>query len=415
VGFRSILHVNEKGGRFGGTEEYLALLTEELASSGVRSHLICGVSSADHLAGLTSVEVIEGLADRDAPADVGNRLVDAVARLRPDVVYLHNIFDADVVHQLAAMPHRPVLVWYVHDHYVTCLSELRWRRDVGACPVSLGSDCLAALAERQCVLRFVDGFPDAADLARRMALSAALMAVDAVVVVSGYMRSLLLEAQPGLEGKLHVVPRPVRLRQHQFPRPNRAEPGAVVTFAGRITPEKGLAVLIEALGRARFRVPVELRIAGVSEHENYHANCVELAERAARANPLLRVRWLGHLDYAGVDELLAESDVAAVPSQWPEPLGAIALEAMAAGAVVVASDIGGLGTYLISGRNCVLTRPDDVDGWARAIEGVVDQRDWAARLSARARTDVAGLTVGAHVDELAAIIGRADALLDGQR
>ena len=43
--FGSIVHVNEKGGSFGGTEEYIALVTSALASRGVRSHLVCGVVS----------------------------------------------------------------------------------------------------------------------------------------------------------------------------------------------------------------------------------------------------------------------------------------------------------------------------------------------------------------------------------
>ena len=41
--FRSIVHINEKGGAFGGTEEYIEGLTHALASKGVRSHLVCGL------------------------------------------------------------------------------------------------------------------------------------------------------------------------------------------------------------------------------------------------------------------------------------------------------------------------------------------------------------------------------------
>jgi len=40
----------------------------------------------------------------------------------------------------------------------------------------------------------------------------------------------------------------------------------VITVAGRITPEKGLAVLVEALGAVQDSPPIELRIAGVVEH-----------------------------------------------------------------------------------------------------------------------------------------------------
>ena len=61
-----------------------------------------------------------------------------IAGLDPDVVYLHNVFDPAAVTAVATLANRGVVVWYVHDHYLTCLSELRWRRDVGSCPQQLG-------------------------------------------------------------------------------------------------------------------------------------------------------------------------------------------------------------------------------------------------------------------------------------
>ena len=68
-----------------------------------------------------------------------------VADLAPDVIYVHNVFDPAVVWALAGIRDRGMLMWYVHDHYVTCLSELRWRRDVGSCTYRLGHGCLDAI------------------------------------------------------------------------------------------------------------------------------------------------------------------------------------------------------------------------------------------------------------------------------
>ena len=65
------MHVNEKGGSFGGTEEYIALLTSRPRARGVRSHLVCGVVTGALPADLESVHIVEGLASRQplpAPA-----------------------------------------------------------------------------------------------------------------------------------------------------------------------------------------------------------------------------------------------------------------------------------------------------------------------------------------------------------
>jgi hypothetical protein len=99
-GARSILHINEKAGRFGGTEEYIASLTKLLSPLGIDSHLIY-----DHLHGeipslIRSRRRIEGLGDRDARRDVSRRVLQTVSRINPDVVYVHNIFDGRVIEAL---------------------------------------------------------------------------------------------------------------------------------------------------------------------------------------------------------------------------------------------------------------------------------------------------------------------------
>ena len=129
--FGSIVHVNEKGGWFGGTEEYIALLTSALARRGVRSHLVCGQVTGVVPADLSSVHIIDGLASRLPRPGTGDELASVIASLDPDVIYLHNVFDPAAVTAVATLANRGALVWYVHDHYLTCLSELRWRRDVG--------------------------------------------------------------------------------------------------------------------------------------------------------------------------------------------------------------------------------------------------------------------------------------------
>jgi glycosyltransferase involved in cell wall biosynthesis len=402
LAFGSIVHVNEKGGRFGGTEEYVELVTTELASRGVRSHLVCGFIAGDMSPELDSVDVVDGLGSRKVGRHTAAELVNTIGRLEADVIYLHNLFDPAVVTALAGMPGRGPLVWYVHDHYLTCLSELRWRRDHhGACRERLGPGCLAAIEAGHCVLRYPERPMGQAELITRAALSRTLRDVDAAVVVSPFMQRMLGEAEPDAAGRIHWVPRPIRPLGSRRPR-RRSAPAdpAVITFAGRITPEKGLAHLIEAVATVPAAGPIELRIAGIVEHAAYWDHCQSLLRDAVGINPMLRVSCLGHLDYPATDELLRVSDIVVVPSQWPEPLGAVALEAMSAGAAVVASRIGGLDTWLFDGVNGVLVEPHDVSGWAGAIEALLRDPNRAEALGVQAHHDVHGLTASAHVAAL---------------
>jgi len=405
LSFGSIVHVNEKGGSFGGTEEYISLVTSELSRRGVRSHLVCGVLGGTVPVEFDSVHVVEGLASRDPVLSLGPELVQLFGTLEPDVIYLHNMFDPVGLLAVSAMPNRGPLIWYVHDHYLTCLSELRWRRDHGSCRERLGAGCLVAIAEGRCVLRFPERALDADELRRRKALSGSLGQADAAIVVSEYMRSLLVEAQPQLADRIHLVPRPVRQPDATGKsRRARSDEPAIITFAGRITAEKGLAVLIEALGSVRSDSPVELCIAGVVEHQAYWSHCRDLVQRATAANAQLGVRYLGHLDYAATDELFNRSDIVAVPSQWPEPLGAVALEAMSAGATVVASQIGGLDTCLGTGDCGSLVEPSDITAWARAIEALLHDPARAGQLAARGQTRARRYTMQSHIAGLDHVI-----------
>ena len=396
-----MVHVNEKGGSFGGTEEYLALLTAALKVRGVRSHLVCGVVSGTLPPDLESVHVVNGLASRRPRPGTGEALAQVVAELDADVIYVHNVFDPAAVSALAGIRGRGMLMWYVHDHYLTCLSELRWRRDLGSCPHSLGHGCLAAIEAGLCVLRHPDQTYAGTQLEQRMTLSQSLEAADAIIVVSDYMRALLREAQPQLDTRLCLLSRPIRdlgdlRRDHRI----RPDDPAVVTYAGRITCEKGLAVVIEALGAARCGTPVELRIAGVIEDHSYWSQCQELQAVAMMRNPDLTITYLGHLDYDATDELFRQSDIVTVPSQWPEPLGAVALEAMSAGAAVIASSVGGLNDTVVHDHNGLHASPGDIDSWANALTALLQHPEHAHRLGLQAHRDFASVAIGDHLDDL---------------
>jgi glycosyltransferase involved in cell wall biosynthesis len=400
VRFRSVVHVNEKGGSFGGTEEYVALLTAALADRGVSSHLVCGAITGELPRDLRSVDVIEDLASRELGPTTAAAVADAVAVIDADVVYVHNIFDAAVLDTLAAIPGRGHLLWYVHDHYLTCLTELRLRRDIGSCPHPLGTGCLQAIEAGHCVARWPDRVLDAAELVHRLALAAAMARADAVVVVSDYMERLVGAAAP--DATVHRLTRPIR--PSISPSPRRGDDPTVVLFAGRINAEKGLGVLLEALAGLPPDRCVELRIAGVVEDSAYWAHCCDLAAAAQERNAGLAVTTLGHLPAAAIDSELARADIVAIPSQWPEPLGAIALEAMAAGAAVVASRVGGLADTVVDGVNGVLVRADDRAGWCDAVAALVADPRRRQLLGSRGRAAAAASSVGAHVAALDRVV-----------
>lgn len=109
-------------------------------------------------------------------------------------------------------------------------------------------------------------------------------------------------------------------------------------------------------------------------------------EALARARGIAdRIEFLGHQE--DVPSLLAGADLFVLPSRSEAfPNGAI--EAMAAGLPVVASDVGGLRDLIDDGRTGLLVPPANPEALAAAIESLVADPARAAALGAAARNEI---------------------------
>lgn len=170
---------------------------------------------------------------------------------------------------------------------------------------------------------------------------------------------------------------------------------ALLVTVARLAPQKGLGLLCDAAGLlgADGGSAVVWVVAGDGPLEE------ELATRIADED--LPVRLLGRRD--DVPDLLAAADVAVSTSEWEgQPLAV--QEALAAGAAVVATDVGG--TREVTGDAAVLV-PFDAQALATAIRGLLDDPAERDRLGAAARKRAATLPKPAAVlDQLEAVYAR---------
>jgi glycosyltransferase involved in cell wall biosynthesis len=130
-------------------------------------------------------------------------------------------------------------------------------------------------------------------------------------------------------------------------------------FVGRLVSDKGADLLLHALARLHTRgLEPTLTIVGSGPED-------EPLRALARELHLHRVDFLGGQPAAAVARVLSQHRVAVIPSRWQEPFGVVALEALASGCAVVASDAGGLPEAVGA---CGLTfRNGDVDSLAETL------------------------------------------------
>ena len=107
------------------------------------------------------------------------------------------------------------------------------------------------------------------------------------------------------------------------------EPGKYILFLGRLSPEKGCHVLVEAYDR--LETDIKLVMAGASSY------CDEYS-RQLRTHASDRIKILDWVSGEALDELLTNALIFVLPSDL-EGLSLALLDAMGAGLCVVASDV----------------------------------------------------------------------------
>ena len=150
-----------------------------------------------------------------------------------------------------------------------------------------------------------------------------------------------------------------------------------VVFVGRVTRQKGLPVLLRAADRIDPAAQLVI-CAGRADTPELEAEVAGLAGQLRERRS--GVIWLsGMLAKREVIQLLTYATVFVCPSLY-EPLGIVNLEAMACGAAVVASRVGGIPEVVADGETGLLVPPDDHVALADAINVLVRDTGRAAAM-----------------------------------
>ena len=165
-----------------------------------------------------------------------------------------------------------------------------------------------------------------------------------------------------------------------------------VLFVGRITPHKGIDLLLRAVPEG-----AKLTIVGSAGHDPRppESGYAELVTRLAEER---HARLLGEVDDDRLAELYRSAAVVVLPSvkvtcygrrvAIPELLGLTLLEAMASGTPVVCSNVGGLPEVVEPGRTGYVVPPGDADDLRACISAILDDPVRANAMGAAARAHV---------------------------
>lgn len=203
--------------------------------------------------------------------------------------------------------------------------------------------------------------------------------LDAIIFVSEAAKSAFLATAPAVDAaRLHVVHN--ALATPPLPAEKAAGGSVELLFIGRIDPEKGLDVLIEALAQLPAGLPDwHLTVAGTGRGRTV----MPLLRRAAEAGLDGRIDWKGFV--ADTSPLLRAAHIGVLPTRAPEAFGLAILEYMHSGCVPVVTDSGAQPEIVTDGTDGRVVAAGSAAALADALADLITDAAGRARLAGNAR------------------------------
>jgi glycosyltransferase involved in cell wall biosynthesis len=218
----------------------------------------------------------------------------------------------------------------------------------------------------------------------RQRFLSAVQAADALISIGRFTTDgfLQLGAEPA---KIHEIPNGVDLLPFAAPaaRPAGLDPtiesGRYLLFMGRLSPRKGVDLLLDALVQLPATASVELVIAGSGDERT------TIERSIGELGLITRVRLVGRIEGERKTWLLQNTAALVVPSRGWEAFPLVVLEAYAAGRPVIGSRIPGLEDVIIQDETGLLFQPESTRDLAAALHQLREDPAWAERAGNNAR------------------------------
>jgi len=295
---------------------------------------------------------------------------EVIRRERPDVALLHNVY-----HQLSPSilsplrRHRIPVLMTLHDYKMVCpvYTLFAGGQPCERCSHRTFSPCISNRCHKGS--RAASAMV-AFEMALHHSVFDAYAGVTTFISPSRFLAGKLGEM--GFSRPVHHVPNFIDASTVRAQ--PRAEERSVVYF-GRLTPEKGLRTLIEAMDG----VPGTCHIIGDGPAA---AGLRSLAAGRGQGN----VTFTAHLAFAALADRVRRARAVVLPSEWYENAPRSVLEAFALGKAVIGARRGGIPELVEDGVTGWTFEPGNAGDLRRALVLALSKTDTVEQMGARART-----------------------------
>jgi len=195
-----------------------------------------------------------------------------------------------------------------------------------------------------------------------------------IICASKQVQSALLEWLPNLQRKSVVISNAVPVSDLPNWSPVKKYD---VLFVGRLAKAKGVDILIKAINilKEKYQIEIKTAIVGKGYLEE------ELKGLVKELGTSKEIEFLGVRK--DIEKLMKSTKLLVLPSRW-EGLPLTMLEAMSSGAVIIATEVGGIPEVIEHGKEGILISPEDPTALAGAIAELLKDRELRVKLSVNA-------------------------------
>lgn len=349
-----VLWINDKADFTGGAETYIYQSVQALSKRfDIENILLYSVNSR------INYEYSKVFSFATVLADLRHQ----VSLIKPDIIYVHQVDDLEVLKELSQID-IPV-IGFIHDHKYFCLREHKYTALTHkTCTKKVGLDCYSCLGfiNRKSTFPYIS----INSVSNIKGVQNAFQRFEHIVVASDYMKEHL---------SLHGFKDEKVSKITLFSKPaNNLElnntPATVkrFLFVGQLVRGKGVDTLLHAFARLKTQ-EVFLDICGDGRQRR------ELEEITNNLGISKQVTFHGKVAPNELSNYYINAYAVIIPSRAPETFNLVGLEAMKHSKAVVATDVGGIKEWLKDGKNGFLFPSNNDSALSSILDSAVKSPD----------------------------------------
>ncbi len=354
-----ILWINDAASFTGGAETYIYQSADTLSKEyGVENILLYDAHSRVDYAYSKVFSFMSVLAD----------LKQQVALIKPDLIYVHQVKNEQVLEELTNL--EIPTVGFIHDHKNFCLREHKYTA-IGhnTCTKKVGLDCYSCLG----FINKTDSFPYLGinTISKVFARQDILKKFDQIVIASQYMKKHLILHDFDSKKISKIALFSIPLNNISYSNDIKKEKRFL--FVGQLVRGKGLDILLDAMAELKDDDAL-LDICGDGKQR------YELEKQVQKLGVSHKVFFHGKIQANKLSAYYLKAYAVVIPSRAPETFNLVGIEAMKHSKAVIAADVGGIREWLVDCVTGRIFKSNDASGLCKILEEASKNPQYISRM-----------------------------------